>query len=291
MLWVAFTLLAAFSQAWRNTFQKKLSGELDTMGVTLARFVFAGPLALGYLLLVSHWKNAGIPEFSWVFWAYVLFGGLAQITATHLMVQLFKQRNFAIGVGLARSEAVLAAIVGVLLFSEQLSWLAWLGVVLGGVAVFLLSGGLRMRDLSMHTIQLGVACGLAFALASLSFREASLALGTVFPVSAAWVLCCVIVFQTLVLSAYLASQSPATLRHMWQLKRKVMVVSMCSFTASLGWFTAMSIQSVPLVKTLGQVEVIFTLFISTKILGEQLKIADYAGLVLILIAAVMVMIL
>lgn len=37
--------MAAFMQAWRNAFQKQLSSTVDVYGVTLARFLFAVPLA------------------------------------------------------------------------------------------------------------------------------------------------------------------------------------------------------------------------------------------------------
>ncbi len=52
------------------------------------------------------------------------------------MVQLFKQKNYAIGVGLAKSEAVLAAIIAVVFLSDHLSLLGWFGVAVGGFAVF-----------------------------------------------------------------------------------------------------------------------------------------------------------
>jgi uncharacterized membrane protein len=51
----------------------------------------------------------------------------------------------------------------------------------------------------------------------------------------------------------------------------------------------MSLQSVPYVKTLGQVEVFFTLLISVLWLKEKVQIKDALGLVLIALAAIMVM--
>ena len=48
-MWIAFTVLAAFMQAWRNAFQSQLSQEVNIAGVTLARFIWAGPIALFYL--------------------------------------------------------------------------------------------------------------------------------------------------------------------------------------------------------------------------------------------------
>ncbi len=63
-----------------------------------------------------------------------------QILATALMVVLFRLKNYAIGVGLAKSEAILAAIVGVMFFGTYISPLGWGGVFIGGIAAFLLTG-------------------------------------------------------------------------------------------------------------------------------------------------------
>lgn len=62
--WIAFTLLAAFSQSWRNAFQSKLSGTMSVAGVTLARFLWAGPIALLYLFALYQWQPVAIPTFS-----------------------------------------------------------------------------------------------------------------------------------------------------------------------------------------------------------------------------------
>jgi uncharacterized membrane protein len=51
----------------------------------------------------------------------------------------------------------------------------------------------------------------------------------------------------------------------------------------------MSLEIVPLVKTLGQIEVLFTLLISVFFFGERLKKQDYLGLGLMMLAAVLVM--
>ncbi len=48
--------MAAFMQAWRNAFQKQLSTTVDVYGVTLARFIFALPLALIYISCLYHFQ-------------------------------------------------------------------------------------------------------------------------------------------------------------------------------------------------------------------------------------------
>lgn len=291
MTWIFFTVLAAFMQAFRNAFQKQLSGSVPVLGVTLARFLFGAPLAGGYLLVLYHFGDAPktlntIPP------AFILFASgaaLMQIVATSLMVKVFTFNNYAIGAGLAKSEAIFAAILGVMFFASSLTPLGWLGVLLGAIAVFLLSGLKNLRDLDGRTLLYGAGSGLSFALTSLWVREASLSLGLPFPYGAAWVLLLVLSIQTVSLSLYLAFTAPATLRAMRQHPKLVVITSIASCVGSLGWFTAMSLQTVPLVKTLGQIEVLFTLLISVFWLKEKLKSQDLWGLGLIVVAAVLVM--
>ncbi|MCZ4337434.1 DMT family transporter [Shewanella colwelliana] len=292
-MWVFFTLLAAFMQAWRNAFQSQLSADVKVAGVTLARFIWAGPFAALYLYGLSLWQPITTPItfelFTAPFWAYVIGASAMQILATALMVQLFKMRDFAIGAGLAKSEAIVAAIFGVLFFGTDLSVLGWIGVIVGAIAIFMMSTREGIKHLSLATLLIGLACGSAFALTSLWVREASLCLDIPFPHRAAWVLLWVIGIQTLSLLLFLAIKDRATLLALWQRPRLTLLISLSSCMGSIGWFSAMSLQAVPYVKTLGQVEVFFTILISTLFLQKQVKIKDVAALVLIGIAAVLVM--
>ncbi|EJI84578.1 MULTISPECIES: DMT family transporter [Alishewanella] len=288
MLWIPFTLLAAFMQAWRNAFQKQLSKDVSVAGVTLARFIWASPLAALYLAGLYQWQPVALPTFNHRFVFFIVGAAVAQIIATALMVKLFKLRNYAIGAGLAKSEAILAAILGVAFFSESLSLLGWVGVLLGAVAVFLLSGA-SWRQLSWPVLLLGISSGLSFALTSLWVRQASLALGLPFPHGAAWVLLVVILLQTLILLSYLLWRERSTLLALWQRPRLTLLISISSCIGSIGWFTAMSLESVALVKTLGQVEVLFMLLISAFFFKEKLQRTDHGGLALIVLAAIAVM--
>lgn len=288
MLWIPFTLLAAFMQAWRNAFQKQLSKDVSVAGVTLARFIWASPLAALYLAGLYQWQPVPLPTFNHRFVFFIVGAAVAQIIATALMVKLFKLRNYAIGAGLAKSEAILAAILGVAFFSESLSLLGWVGVLLGAVAVFLLSGA-SWRQLSWPVLLLGISSGLSFALTSLWVRQASLALGLPFPHGAAWVLLVVILLQTLILLSYLLWRERSTLLALWRRPRLTLLISISSCIGSIGWFTAMSLESVALVKTLGQVEVLFMLLISAFFFKEKLQRTDHGGLALIVLAAIAVM--
>lgn len=282
--------MAAFMQAWRNAFQKQLSATVDVYGVTLARFIFALPLALIYISCLYHFQPVTESvHFNLRFAIYVLIAALSQIAATALMVQLFKQKNYAIGVGLAKSEAVLAAIIAVVFLSDHLSLLGWFGVAVGGFAVFLMSKGRDFSDFSVPTLCIGIGSGLCFAITSLLVREASLELTNLpFIHRAAWVLLMVIGTQCFLLLMYLGIFRRATLWAMWQRIGLTFRVSLCSFLASLGWFSAMSMQSVPIVKTLGQIEIIFSMLISAYFFKEKLARAEHLGIVLVVIAAFLV---
>lgn len=289
MSWILFTLLAAFSQSWRNAFQSRLSKEMNVTGVTLSRFLWASPLAAFYLLSLYIYQPVSLPIFTTYSYLFIVGASIMQIIATGLMVVLFKQKNFAIGAGLAKSEAPVAAFLGVLFFGTSLSLLGWVGVAVGAIAVFMLSCPDGIRSLSLKTALIGLACSTSFALTSLWIREASLTLDIPFPHRAAWILLLVITLQTLVLVAYMLVKDRSTLKTMFTKPKLVIMTSIASFIGSLGWFSAMSLQTVPLVKTLGQVEVFFTMLISLFWLKERIKRKDILALILIAIAAVLVM--
>lgn len=288
--WIFFTVMAAFMQAWRNAFQKQLSLTVDVYGVTLARFIFGLPFAIVYIFILYLQQPLSTHvEFTSRYWLYVIIAGMSQIAATALMVRLFKQKNYAIGVGLAKSEAILAAMIAVAVLHEKLTVLGWFGVMLGGIAVFLLSNGKQKEAISLQTLTIGIGSGLCFAITSLLVREASLELTNLpYLHRAAWVLLSIIGFQCLSMLLFLIVFSRKTLFAMWQKIGLTFKVSVCSFLASLGWFTAMSMQSVAIVKTLGQIEILFSLLISVYFFKEKLAKTEHIGLFLVVIAAILV---
>lgn len=290
-MWIWFTLLAATAQAGRNAFQKQLSINVPVLGVTLARFFYAVPLASLYLyFLYQRDLSLEIPHFSLLFYVYIIGAAVAQILATSLMVKLFSLKNYAIGVGLAKSEAVVAAILGVLFFGVEISALGWLGVLIGSIAIFLMTGSGNLRQLSWKTLYLGVASGLCFALTSLWVREASLQLQSHYLLAAAWVLFAVITLEAVGLTLYLAIRQPQTLRQFFRYPKLGILTSLFSFLGSFGWFNAMSLNHVAFVKTLGQIEIFFIFAISYFIFKERLKIQDFMGLILVVVAAILVVI-
>ncbi len=289
MSWILFTLGAVVMQTVRNALQSKLSGAVNTSGVTLSRFILAPPIALVYLLILYSSSASQVPEFSGSFITVILCASLLQIAATSLMVILFKQKNFAIGAGLAKSEALVAGVVGMLFFGSYLTPLGWAGIVIGAIAVFVLSSGNRLHGISVKTMVIGLACGTCFALTSLLVREASHMLNVQHTVAAAWVLLWVLCVQTISLSGYIALTKPFVFRQLSNAKKQVLAISTVSCLGSICWFTAMALQHVALVKTLGQLEVLLTLVLSHYWLKNTVTKREIAGLLLIGLAAIFVM--
>jgi drug/metabolite transporter (DMT)-like permease len=287
--WVLFTLGAVVMQTFRNALQSQLSANVSTSGVTLARFLFAPPIALVYLLVLYGVSAQVIPDFTFEFVLLVLIASVMQIAATSLMVILFKQKNFAVGAGLAKSEALVAGVLGTLFFGSQLSLFGWLGIFVGAAAVFVLSGGGKKGELSLKTIIIGLACGTCFALTSLFVREASHLLSVPFPHSAAWVLLWVLCIQTTLLVSYIAVKDKSTFVALRKNAKMTLATSATSCLGSICWFSAMALHHVAYVKTLGQIEVLFTILVATFWLKSKVKKHEVIGLLLIVVAAILVM--
>ncbi len=276
-------------QTWRNGLQSKLSEHVDTSGVTLARFLFAAPIAGVYLFVLYRLSPQIIPEFSIYFIRFVLIASFMQIIATSLMVLLFKQQNFAIGAGLAKSEALVAGVLGTLFFGSQLTLVGWSGILLGTLSIFVLSGLLQKGSFSFKTVLIGLACGTSFALTSLYVREASHELQVPFVYGAGWTLFIVLIVQTTALTTYIYIKNRAVFSQLKQHSVLTIATSITSCIGSIGWFTAMALHHVAYVKTLGQIEILFTILLSVFWLKQPVKRYEVIGLALISIAAIMVM--
>lgn len=288
MLWIPFTLMAAFTQALRNAQQKQLSEDVNAIGVTLARFIWALPLALFYLGSLHLAVPAAVPEFTPRFISSIGAAAVAQIVATALMVLLFQRRSYATGVGLAKSEALLAAILGVAFFGVLLGPVGWLGIATGSLAIWLMRGKNTSGHPDITTILLGLGSGLCFALTTLWVRDACHQLPLPFMHAAAWALVWSISIQVVLLVGGLLIRDRQTLVRLWRKPSLVFRISLTSSIASLCWFTAVNLEDVALVKTLGQVEVLFTLVLSRHWLKEQISRRDKLGLILILLSALLV---
>ena len=294
MGWIGFTLLAAFSQAIRNLLQSKLTDRFDATAVTLSRFTYSAPMAIVYLLIMQQQEGIALEvvlpgNVSNEALVYCVLAALAQISGTVCLVNMFREKNYLVGAGLAKSEALLTGLLGMLIFSATLSVIGWLGVLVGTVAVLLLSGITRAKITSLKVVLLGLSCGGSFALTSLFSKEASSLVGIAFPVNAALVLCYVLCIQTFTVFLWSAIVSPNSLRMLRRAPMTVFLTSLTGFVASIGWFSAVALQEAAYVRTLGQVEVLISVVFSIVLLKQLPNRVEIAGLVLIVISSILVL--
>ena len=290
--WVLFTLLAASMQTLRTAGQKSLAATASPMGSTLVRYLFGLPFVVLYLV----WLRGGT-AFGLVlealgdarFVAYATLASVAQICATALLVSVLGRRNFTVATSFAKTEAVQAAAFGTLFFASSLSTIGWLAVLLGFVGIFVVGMPSTGERWNVGNVLIGSLSGSAFALTSLWLREASLGissgLGLSLVESAALTLCVMVTLQTVLCLAWVLAREPDQLGRIASRPRLSTFIGATSAFGSVGWFTAMSHQSPALVKSLGQVEIVFTMIATSLVFGERTTRREYAG-VLAIVASV-----
>lgn len=286
--WVIITLGAAFSQTLRFMLQKHLkSTRLSTGGATFARFAYSAPLVAVIAILYARASGQGVPDIPVAFWPYMLAGGTSQILATMCVVALFAHRNFAVGITFKKTEVLLSALFGFLILGDQFTWPAIMAICIGFAGVLLLAdnpsgdGPWRKRILSRSTA-LGLGAGVLFGISGNGYRGASLSLGEgdVF-YRAIITLACVTAFQTVAMAVWLAWRERGEIINVIHAWRVAGLVGLTSMAGSICWFTAFTMQNAAYVNAVGQVELLFSLFIGAFVFGEKVGAREWQGLLLL----------
>ena len=288
--WIPITVAAAFFQNLRSALQKHLKGRLSTTGATFSRFAYAVPLALLYVAALAVLAGHDLPAPNSTFVAYAVIGGLAQITATALLLYSFAFRNFAVGTTYSKTETVQTAIFGIVLLGDPLGLGAAAAIVISLIGVMAISvARTRTTFLGLLTSLLekpaliGIASGAFFGLSAISYRGASLSLGDHgFLIRAAYTLACVTVFQTLVMALYMRLREPGQVTAVFRAWRVAAWAGISGMVASACWFTAMTIQNAAYVRALGQIELVFTFAASILLFREWPNRAEVIGILLVI---------
>jgi len=281
-LWIYLTIGAAFLQNLRSVLQKHLKGRLSTLGATFARFVFAAPLAV-FLVAVLLWQGAPMPQPDLRFLSFAALGGVSQILATAALVHMFGMRNFAVGTTFSKTETIQAALFGALVLGDPVSSGAMVAIVvaLAGVGLISTPDGLR-GGLFNRGAALGLASGAAFGVSAVSYRAASLSLPTGdFLIRAVFTLACVTLFQTVGMALWLRWREAGQITKVFVHWRVALWVGVAGGLASVGWFSAMTLQNAAYVRALGQVELLFTFAASVLVFHERARRREVTGIALI----------
>lgn len=293
MEWIIFTCLAAFMQAVRTAAQKQLAGNLSPTAVTASRYIFGLPFIAAYFLILTAYYDVLSLTPSLEFFSYAIIASVAQVIATIFLIRLFTLRNFAVGTSYAKTEALQVAILGTLFFYEPLSFIGWISVVIGVAGIIIISfshptsGNESNNGNNKFTsIFLGLGSGALFAITSLSLRKASLSLGGDYLFDAAFTLLFMVLLQTVLIGSYFVVKQREELRRLLKAHKANWFIGITSALGSIGWFTAMTLQSAAYVKALGQVEFFFTLLITHHVFKEHVSVKEAVGMVMILSSVV-----
>lgn len=297
-VWVPITIAAAFAQNVRSALQKYLKGRLTTLGAAYVRFLYAWPFAVLYVVALQGWGGMALPEANGLFLLYAVLGGLCQIIFTGLLIALFSFRNFAVGTTFSKSEVVQVAILGLVILGDTLTATATLAIAVAFTGVIALSvGQTKITVASLFTsltekpTLIGLASGAFLGGSVVFFRGAALALGyDGFVMAAGYTLAVSVVIQTVIMGVYLAFREPATLKAVFIHWRPSLAVGIAGVLASIGWFTAFTIQNAAYVRALGQIELVFTFAVSVFIFRERTSRVEVLGIGLV-VAGILILIL
>ncbi len=283
------TIGAALLQCWRTALQQKLRHLLSVNAAGFVRFLYGAPTALLIFLAGLAISGVPAPRPTLPFLLYCAAGGLFQILATNLLIMSFGYRNFAVGTAYAKTEAAQSAVIALIILHEVLRPWAWAGIALGlcGVMTLSLAGcGMRPRDILAATFQPAALCGLgagllfAFTtvfikLANQSMAEPNIVIKALFGVVVTNTM------QIVMQGGWLLWREPSQLRKTFTTWRSSMWAGTLSAAGSACWFTGFALTDVALVRSVGQIEIVFTLLFSRFYLHERLKRGDVMGLVLV----------
>ncbi len=291
-MWIPITIAAAGFQTARTAMQHRLRSLLSVSGAGFVRYFYGAPLSALAVFVV--WRmGLRWPGIDSRFWPVIAGGGIAQILGTIFLIRAFDARNFAVGTVFSKTEVVQVAIFSMVLLGEPLRWGGWLGalVCMVGVAM-LVSRGRRLTWASIRepAAMYGLAAGGLFGLASVGIRAATKALHHSPVVMKALVTLAVMnTIQTVVHGGYLALRERDQLRLTVVHWRSSSVVGLLSVCGSAGWAMALTLENAAKVRTLGQVELLFTFAVSRWILHDRHERSEYAASALVLLGVLAVL--
>lgn len=296
-LWVPITLAAAFLQNLRSALQKHLKGRLDTTGATFVRFGYGFPIAILYVLFLNQGLGLAWPEINGRFLTFAALGGVTQIAATALLVYLFSFRNFAVGTAYSKTETVQTAIFGIVILGDPLHLVPAIGIIVSLAGVMAISaartevtGRALLLSWTDRPAVIGILSGTFFGISAVSYRAAALSLGGEgFLMQAGFTLACVTVFQTVLMLAWMAWRNPGQIVAVIRAWKTASLVGLAGVGASACWFSAMTITNAAYVRTLGQVELIFTFIASYFFFRERPNWIEVAGIMLVIAGIVVLL--
>ena len=286
MNWIVVTVIAAFFQNLRSSFQKKINKDVSTIASTYVRFSFALPLAL--VLFFIYFRDINViydvinqPGFL----INVTLASIFQVIFTFVLLYLFKFSNFVVGTSLSKTEVVQVAIFEYFILNEKLSKLGISGIIISTLGVIILSIKdlkLFLQNIFSKTTLIGLISGLFLALSIVYFRSAALSLEN-FNSNFEKVITTLLfglLIPTIILTIYLLLFEKNEFIKLYNDKYDCMLIGVGGFFASLSWFYAFTLIQASFVRAVGQIELLFSYFSSRYFFKEKVRVTEIIGIII-----------
>ncbi len=293
-LWVVFTIIAAASQTMRNALQRDLVGVVGTVGATHARFLYGMPFGLLFLGIIAQATDTKAFFPSLAFLAWTTLGAVAQILATALMLAAMKSRSFLVTIAYTKTETVLIVVFGLIFLGEVPTAPLLAAVAVATIGVMIMSwpkqGAASGAVRSWRPAFMGIAAGGLFGLAAVGFKGGiqSLALPS-FVMAAATTLAVALAIQTSILTLYLLVTDRSALVKLARAWKPSLSAGFLGAFASQMWFLGFALEPVAHVRTLGLVEILFSLAVSRKLFAQVTSPREGTGIALLVIGVIVVL--
>lgn len=288
-IWIPITVAAAFFQNLRSALQKRAKGQLSTVGASYTRFLYALPVAIAYLWVLNYYFNFPLPAPNQKFYLFCLLGGISQIIFTVFLLWMFSFQSFAVGTTFSKLEVIMVSVLGLVILGDSLSTFAILAISISAAGVVALSLGQNKINLtglsngifSKPTL-IGLCCAGWLGASSVFFRGAALSLHhDQFIIAAAYTLSMALTIQTILLGSYLLFREPGEFTRILKNWRWASVIGMSGALASVCWFTAFTIEKASYVRAVGQIELVFTVLVTTLFFREKISFSELVGVLLV----------
>ena len=286
MNWIVVTIIAAFFQNLRSSFQKKINKEVSTIASTYVRFSFALPLAI--ILFFVYFKDFSVLMEVIIqpgFLIDVTMASIFQVIFTFVLLYLFKFSNFVVGTSLSKTEVVQVAIFEYFILNEKLSKLGISGIIISTLGVIILSIKdlkLFLQNIFSKTTLIGLISGLFLALSIVYFRSAALSLEN-FNSNFEKVITTLLfglLIPTIILTIYLLLFEKNEFIKLYNDKYDCMLIGVGGFFASLSWFYAFTLIQASFVRAVGQIELLFSYFSSRYFFKEKVRVTEIIGIII-----------
>lgn len=274
LLWIPATIAAATFQVGRNALQRGVMTTSGPWGATLVRFLYGVPFSVAFVLVALLIVPDADPHWSGAFWLSATVGAASQILATAALLKAMHHSGFAVGTALQQSSLPLAALLGLILYDDRISGVAWLGVGITTIGLAALSWpSPQQLRASLAGAGFGLASGLFFGFALNAFRHAALSLDGQHPIFAAILSVAVVqAMQTATMILFLLWRDPAALAEVLRRWRPSLGAGLCGACASLGWFVALALSPAAPVRALGIIEAPIAAIAGQRFFSETLSV-------------------